>query len=546
MNSKTNSLSYQLRLQDKRLKLRSQEIYDRWLIAILKDQPESMSAGVASQCIIDGNYAGLLSWSDSLGSAVHGSVTDSFVASQLVALIKKYPFPIPEFKKLAREEATRKFLAAENRCKKYNLKFRLLTGRRWNRHESTHFRMASWIRHVIGDSPVMHRIYSKCAFGPGASIGIHGNETSLARKFLAKDWSCTPGALPYARSALAQDFHVWELLNSRRDRPVCLDFEDFCKRVDEKVRLVHNNNIVFVPKTTMVDRTIAVEPLLNGYLQKGIDLELRDRLKRVSIDLSDQGRNQELARLGSLPAEPDPYVTIDLSSASDSISTEVVRRLLPPDWFDLLNSSRCHTYILEKTEHRYEKFVSMGNGFCFPLETLIFASVCAIYSKPGDFTVYGDDIIVRQSVASQVIKTLWQLGFRHNTGKTFLQGPFRESCGADWYAGRDVRPLTLDYAFDSVENVIKFYNMSKRKPFWDSFFSPHREMLRELIPRSLQFQRPFYGVETGAFEVPFDVFISSPFAKYNRKICTWSWLEICRKACPDVKGISSDLRYSTV
>jgi len=252
-----------------------------------------------------------------------------------------------------------------------------------------------------------------------------------------------------------------------------------------------------VPKTALVDRTIAIEPLLNGYVQKGIDEYLRLLLKRVGLDLEHQEPNQELALLGSLPNQVDPFVTIDLSSASDSISLEVVRYLLPPAWFDLLNRTRSPGYTFDGANYlRYEKFTSMGNGFCFPLETLIFASVCAVLSKPKDFIVYGDDIIVRQSVAHEVLKTLWGLGFRHNTDKTFLSGEFRESCGADYYAGQNVRPLNLDYTFAKYEDVIKFHNLSLQETRWASYFSEVREYLRGLIPREHRLTRPYKGVVT--------------------------------------------------
>jgi len=312
----------------------------------------------------------------------------------------------------------------------------------------------------------------------------------------------------------------------------------------EKIRLVHNNNIVFVPKTTLVDRTIAVEPLLNGYVQKGVDVFMRRRLKRVGLDLTDQTVNQELARQGSLPCQDDPFVTIDLSSASDSISIEVVKRLLPPEWFELLNSLRSKRYTLDGDEYVYEKFVSMGNGFCFPLETLIFASACHV-SNPGDFIVYGDDIIVRQSKAAEVLRILRGLGFRHNPDKTFLTGPFRESCGADWFAGCDIRPLTLDYAFDSFENVVKFHNLSLSKPKWACFFEKARKFLFELIPISQRLSRPFLGTVDSAFEVPLDIFLTSPFSRWNRKIQTWEWVELSRSSSPD-RGVRLRGRYHTV
>jgi len=536
------TLSQHLRHTDQKLETLSWKTYAGFLSTVLESYPTTVAAPVL-EAIASKDYGWLLQWADTFGGAVHSTAMDSYLAYQLAALIKKYPFPADELKQQARQRAVEKFQHAENRCRKYNLKFHRLNTGRWNRDADIHKRMSSFISYVIGFAPELPEIYRKCGFGPGASIGVHGQNTNLARKLLSREWSCTPSALPYAVSALAQDEHVWELLNPHPERPVCFDYSVFEKSVTEKVRLVQNNNIVFVPKTTLVDRTIAVEPLLNGYLQKGVDEFMRRRLKRIGLDLTDQTVNQELARQGSLPGQQDPFVTIDLSSASDSIATEVVRFLLPPEWFEFLNALRAKKYKLDADEFVYEKFVSMGNGFCFPLETLIFASACHVVS-PGDFIVYGDDIIVRQSVAREVLRILRGLGFRHNPDKTFLQGPFRESCGADWYAGRDIRPLTLDYALDSVENIIKFHNLTLRKPLWAVHFDKVREYLISLVPSTVRFERPFIGTIDSAFEVPMDRFMTSKYGRWNRKIQTWSWLEICRQASPD-KGLLSNERYST-
>jgi hypothetical protein len=302
--------------------------------------------------------------------------------------------------------------------------------------------------------------------------------------------------------------------------------------------MVDHNKIAFVPKTVKTERTIAVEPLLNGYVQKGIDVFLRKRLKRVGIDLEDQSLNQGLARFGSIQdLDADPYVTIDLSSASDSISIGLCRNLLPPDWFDFLNQIRSKHYLIEGRIAPYEKFVSMGNGFCFPLETLIFASLCHVayreISKPDDFSVYGDDIIVRRSVADRVLSLLQVCGFEANRNKTFIQGPFRESCGADWFNGEDVRPITLDFAFDSLESIFKFCNIAGQKPSIKAILEEGVDFLRSLVPHSLNFVRPYKGQPDSAFEVPIDEFMLSPFSRYNRELQSWSWLELVHKPVRD-------------
>jgi len=553
MSSKSRALERNVRKYDKNLASQSFSTYQRVVEIFVQAYPSEVSNKVLG-LLRAKDFEGLLSWADSfMGDAVHVTAAEAYAANQLVALIKKYPFPAPDLKSKAFDRAIGKFLLAEKRCRRYNLKFR---GVGYSRVHLGHIldRMRRRIEYVLGVSPDLSSIYDRglisvygeCNFGPGASIGVHGRSTNLARKLLAETWTCTPTALPYAVAAMSHDDHIYELLLKDGDRPVCMDSSLLQNAIEKRVRLVHYNKIVTVPKTTLVDRTIAVEPLLNGYLQKGVDVFMRQLLKRVGVDLSRQERNQRLAKLGTIE-QNDPFVTIDLSLASDSVSSAVVRELLPPDWYHFLDAIRSPGYMLPGSDSvvRYEKFVSMGNGFCFPLETLLFASVCALYSKPVDYSVYGDDIVVRQSVAQKVIKTLWCLGFRHNPDKTFLSGPFRESCGADWFAGRDIRPLTLDYELDSLSSIIKFHNMSLKKPLWGSFFSEVREYLREMVPLELRFCRPFEGDVFGAFEVPLDMFQSSPFSHWNRDIQAWGWYEIALKGVPDREASRHD-RYPTV
>jgi hypothetical protein len=486
------------------------------------------------------DWKGLVACADSLVEQKYSTAAEHFAANQLASLIRKYPFPsnVVVFDK--REQAIRKFKQAEHLCKRVNARFRAFQKR--NPYSEPLERAARWVRYVLGPLPDLQSIYNLSGWGPGASVGVHGNATNMARKLLGQTWSVSPGAFHLARSAMVGDFHIFELLNRVEEKGglIAFDHELFYKKFMERCRFVHHNKITFVPKTARIERTIAVEPLLNGFIQKGIDELMRKKLKRVGIDLRDQSRNQKLAREGSLVDAIDPYVTIDLSSASDSLSIELVRYLLPPDWFELLDHARSRRYRLVGEEFTYHKFASMGNGFCFPLETLIFASLCAVAydekSLKHDFSVYGDDIIVRESAAQRVLQLLKVAGFRVNTSKTFLSGPFRESCGADWYEGRDVRPITLDYALDSLENIFKFCNLVRSKEVTATFFGELLETLEELIPQNCKFVRPYKGDVSTALEVPFETFITSPFARYDKHLMSWSWTEIVRSGVPDVKA----------
>lgn len=443
-----------------------------------------------------------------------------------------------------------KFLAAEHRCKRVNQRFRAIrrTGRDPYGAEIWHAR--NWIQYVLGHTPDLQKISKSCDITPGASLGVHGNATNLARKLAASSWTVTPSALPYALGAVWSNDHLRELVLVDEQRQYySVDPDLFRVNLLSKVKMVRHNKISFVPKTAKTDRSIAVEPFLNTYLQRGVDVFIRNRLKRVNLNLEDQARNCELARLGSLPDE-DPYCTIDLSSASDTLATEVVRELLPPEWFELLNDLRSHNYEHNGSLVRYHKFVSMGNGFCFPLETLIFASLChAVYVSSGqkpDFRVYGDDIIVRRSVFDGVMKLLDFAGFIPNPRKTFKEGPFRESCGMDWHSGVNVRPIYLDHPLDSLSRLFGFHNQSlRRESYVRHYFDEIREWLYELLPRNVRLCAPcdpatrdstsnWEGTTIdGAFWVPLDRFMGSAFARWNRDSQSWGWFSILKTARVD-------------
>lgn len=230
---------------------------------------------------------------------------------------------------------------------------------------------------------------------------------------------------------------------------------------------VHPGKLSFVTKDARSMRPIVVEPILNGLAQRAIGAYMKKRMKLIaSLDLTDQSRNQDLAHRGSVDGS---FATLDLSSASDTVSWSVVRLLLPDDWFDFLASYRTGDISIpgRKSEGsvELEKFSSMGNGYTFELESLLFFSLAiatteledtrAIESKEpqtsGGFlkgrssestvSVFGDDIICLTEVYARLVRVLEDLGFIVNNEKSFSSGPFRESCGADWFKGECIRPF---------------------------------------------------------------------------------------------------------
>jgi hypothetical protein len=479
---------------------------------------------------------GLVELADSLSEQMYLTATEHLVANQFVSLIKKYPFPLRLNPYDPEKEAREKFEASEHACAERNQFFES----RFDYEPDLQYQfnsMRGFMTHVIGVEPDLPTLYSMCDFGPGASVGVHGDATNLARK-LASDWSVSPSAALYARSAICHNFHFLETLLQEEGRTiVSLDPELIISKFWKRASLVPYNKIAFVPKTVKTFRSIAVEPLLNGFLQKGVDNFMRLRLRRIGIHLENQSINSNLAFEGSREDSDDSFVTIDLSSASDSISIGLVRNLVTPQWFEFLNSIRSKSFLDKGKIIPYTKFCSMGNGFCFPLETLLFTAACVAVgcgTACQDFHVYGDDIIVRKRYAEPLLKLLAVMGFAVNTRKTALSGPFRESCGTDWFNGEDVRPFILDFSLENSRAVTKFLNLSKRSARTTAFFDGIESFLKDLIPVNLRLVRPYKGPPDSAIEVELDEFMASPFAFRDRSLQCWGWFEYIDTPVPDI------------
>lgn len=219
--------------------------------------------------------------------------------------------------------------------------------------------------------------------------------------------------------------------------------------------------LVTVPKTFTSLRTITVEPCINQFIQQAYNAHLRKEIERCpvlreSLTLTSQERNQRLALEGSLTGE---WVTIDLSSASDLLSIELVETAFSHRQRFLKGIMSCRTPTVEvgNTTFQLRKFAGMGNATTFPVQSYCFVLV-ALSSMIGfnevvnlrklkrlarDVCVFGDDIIIRRKHYPAMLEWIDSCGLRVNQKKTFATGNFRESCGTDAYKGTKVTPVYL-------------------------------------------------------------------------------------------------------
>lgn len=279
-------------------------------------------------------------------------------------------------------------------------------------------------------------------FGPGATSVCSGRDTTYIDK-LAATPECTESCLDILlfknRGSIYQE-HV------------------------QNYEVIPGNYFFTVPKNFKVRRACCKEPHLNTWLQRSLGLSLKSRLKKSGYELESI---PDLHKY-KLFHEGSRYSTLDLKQASDRIYYQLVKYLVPPVWFDFLNRTRSHYTYIDNKWHKNHKFSSMGNGFTFELETIIFLALARSVARfPNEVTVFGDDILCHVEDGAEVQRFLTSLGLIVNSDKTFLDGVFKESCGADLWSGINVRPIYLkvlpsDRKNEDPEIRVRFANSLRR------------------------------------------------------------------------------------
>lgn len=311
-------------------------------------------------------------------------------------------------------------------------------------------RMAKWL------GPIPDCLYGK--FGPGVTLCCRGNLSTVPDK-MSTIPSTTASLLPYLKwwgeSAWARALERRGLL--------------YDEVGDYQVNLVRYGEWSSVTKNAESDRSIEIGPSLNVFHQLFVGQTMKRRFSTQGWDLRHSASlHRQVAREASISGL---FATIDLSSASDTVSKVLVKLCAPEPWYQLWDDLRLKSLKLPDSKVvLLEKFSGMGNGFTFELMSCLLMSICQeLMSDAGlpftanrDVFVFGDDIIVPTSIAQGVINALETLGFSINRRKTFVDGPFRESCGGDFFNGRAVRPFYLEEDPNDPQKLISFANGLRR------------------------------------------------------------------------------------
>lgn len=369
---------------------------------------------------------------------------------------------------LDRERACmQKYLACEAKCKETNAYFDA-EGYKGTKIHHLLMLTRKYLNDILGSFP--STFLDHCAFGPGAS-------TRLSRPFV--DVAFKLEGVPHCTSLL------WSLLDGRNP------FEHVFPKVEIRECAKYHS----VPKSSVINRPIEIQPDLNMFFQKSLGNIIRQRMKNQytgaarRLDLNDQTLNQELAKLGSMDGVT---CTLDLSSASDTISTNFVKYIIDDtNWLGALYATRVG--LVEFDDGRIlplEKFSAMGNGYTWELQSAIFYSMIRAsneyHGMDGSVAaVYGDDIICHKDVADTLCDFLSACGLTVNKKKSFVSGYFRESCGKHYYKGYDVTPCYVRKPLETNQEVVNFHNRlfdwMSRDGFKDVTYLPALNALKEAM-----------------------------------------------------------------
>jgi hypothetical protein len=499
------------------------------LVEGLSDDTE-LPRDALRECIRTRDVSGLFVVADSLDVTVYTSA-DLLLQDRLVGeLFSKFDFPDSPFNK--RDKAKLRFFEAEERCREANFRISHKQSSLTSDENAVIHRAIRLIERILGSFKVSEMLtYSR--FGPGSTLCVKGPFTTEYFKLSEKCPTVSSGAFPYAEALLAHD-HKWRAyLSGIHPADVVGPYNLVRDEVAPELGLVDYNKVAFVPKNAKTERSIAIEPYFNVYFQLGVGGMIRHRLFRhAGINLDSQLRNQALARKGSIT---DDLATVDFSMASDTISRETVRLLLPPEWFDHLDRLRSKNYVMEGAIRPYEKFSSMGNGYTFELETLIFYALAASACRcrgvdTQDVTVFGDDVIIPSEVCALFQSVCEFLGFKVNEEKSFVSGLFRESCGEDYLRGISVRPVfckelaTVQHVASLANRLLHLKDVTGGGSRIDKLVDSAVDLLHARIPRDVR--RLVVGPPSEDYDGylhtnDIAVLMGSPFVKWNRDLYAW-------------------------
>lgn len=406
------------------------------------------------------------------------------------------------------------------------------------------YKVVSRARNIIKDilgSYDLEEHYAACRFGKRACNGHEYRKSYLDLKISGPITGSTEH-IAWFQKYLLTDAKLSAIVDQSMENGAAYEV---CSTLD----------LALVPKSWKSLRPVKPQTLLGTFITNGLGTVLASRLLKVRLNIRRlQEQHKRLVREASKDRK---LVTADLSAASDSISWELLCRLLPRKWLGAVMLG-CARYVQGQSgvKVRLSSVATMGDGHTFPLQTLIFYSLIkAVGELKGQpdakVSVYGDDLIYPTDLHQMVTYTLRCLHFNLNLEKTYAKGYFRESCGSDCYRGIDVRPFSPEgecqrySARPYAAFLYKLLNGLLRRWEWDEIPNTVTYLLSEIIiaegkAYSVPPSYPDYsGVRTAR---PYDNhFLLTPPA-YNPNKYKWTF-ESLAIALDDRLVVRQDIYY---
>lgn len=299
------------------------------------------------------------------------------------------------------------------------------------------FRAKGWIDRVLADYDLDEHL-EKCYLPRKASVGTTLRHATLEHRWLRGLTGSREHIEWFDRVYTPWHGHCASLFGRAASS------EEQIPEVTE----VHELHGTLVEKTYKSKRLIVPNTAIGGLYSNGLGEVLVSRLKRAGYDVRTlPGRHSKLARYASKTGR---LATVDQSMASDNITPKLVEMLVPRRWARALSFGRLSKLRIGDDLIHCQTFSTMGIGFTFPLQMLIFLGLthatCDLWEEEHgavmDRTIsaFGDDLICPVEIHTELEWVFESLGLVINRDKTFWSGPFRESCGSDYFRGYDVRP----------------------------------------------------------------------------------------------------------
>lgn len=289
----------------------------------------------------------------------------------------------------------------------------------------------------------------KCRLGKRACKGIPLRESYLHTKLCGgKPYTGSQEHIDWFRKGLASDKILADVVQTNLNRiNVEYEYGNLRETWGKPLSLYtvcDTLDLSFVPKSFKSLRSIKPNTLLGSFYTLGLGRLLEEKLKGCGLNVHTlQEKHKVLARKSSVTRH---LVTADLSSASDSITKQLLRYVLPSQWYRVITYGRCKYYTIQGSKMLQESVATMGDGHTFPLQTLIFyclvKAMGELVGRSHFVSVYGDDLIYSRHLHKYVASVFPRLHLQLNMEKTYVESYFRESCGGDYYHGVDVRPFS--------------------------------------------------------------------------------------------------------